>query len=71
MAHSARDAHHGIPAAAPKDRRDIPNPGSTRVPYYTPAQVPPAGTAMSADPPALFTPLKIRDVELVNRLIVS
>lgn len=64
------DTHHGVPAAPPKERPDIPNPGSKRVQYYTPEQDPPAGTAMSANPPSLFTPLKIRDIELTNRVVV-
>lgn len=42
------------------------------VPYYTPAQNPPAGTA--SDPgaaPTLFRPLRMRDVALTNRVAVS
>ncbi|KAM0276133.1 hypothetical protein ACHAQH_007059 [Verticillium albo-atrum] len=41
------------------------------VPFYTPAQEPPAGTALSKSPPTLFTPLKIRSTTLPNRLVVS
>ncbi|CAK7241465.1 MAG: NADH-dependent flavin oxidoreductase [Sporothrix thermara] len=49
----------------------LPAPG---VPFYTPAQTPPAGTPLdpaAADLPTLFTPLKIRGVELANRFVVS
>ena len=65
-------AHHNIPAAPPKPReyKDIPNPRSDAVSYYTPAQVPVAGTALSENPPAVFTPLKIRGMEMQNRVIV-
>ncbi|CAG8951153.1 hypothetical protein HYFRA_00007899 [Hymenoscyphus fraxineus] len=47
-----------------------------RVPFFTPAQEPPAGTASSPQPnntpiPKLFTPLKIRDVTFQNRIFLS
>jgi len=46
-----------------------PAPG---IPYYTPAQEPPAGSAADVSTaPTLFRPLRIRDVELTNRFIVS
>jgi len=43
------------------------------VPFYTPAQTPPAGTALDtgAEVPTLFTPLKLRDLTLQNRFAVS
>ncbi|KAF3768977.1 FMN-linked oxidoreductase [Cryphonectria parasitica EP155] len=47
------------------------------VPFYTPAQEPPAGTATALDPqdphkiPTLFQPLTIRSVTLANRFVVS
>ncbi|KAK4246876.1 NADH:flavin oxidoreductase/NADH oxidase [Corynascus novoguineensis] len=43
------------------------------VPFYTPAQNPPAGTALDtgAEVPTLFTPLKLRDLTLQNRFAVS
>lgn len=49
-----------------------PAPG---IPYYTPAQIPPAGSA-SEQPdgkavPKLFQPLKIRGLTLQNRIMVS
>ena len=43
--------------------------------YFTPAQDPPAGTALGTQDgspvPKLFTPLKIRGVQLHNRIWVS
>ncbi|AEO66102.1 uncharacterized protein THITE_2113941 [Thermothielavioides terrestris NRRL 8126] len=43
------------------------------VPFYTPAQDPPAGTALDtgAEVPTLFTPFKLRDLTLQNRFVVS
>ncbi|KAJ6586751.1 NADH-dependent flavin oxidoreductase [Mycena sp. CBHHK59/15] len=41
------------------------------VPFYTPLQSPPAGTARAAPSTLLFTPLKIRGVEFPNRVWVS
>lgn len=43
------------------------------VPFYTPAQGPPAGTALEAgaDVPTLFTPITLRGVTLQNRFVVS
>ncbi|GAW03383.1 NADH-dependent flavin oxidoreductase [Lentinula edodes] len=41
------------------------------VPFYTPLQNPPAGSARSKAKTLLFTPLKIRGVEFPNRVWVS
>ncbi|ROW10939.1 hypothetical protein VMCG_01267 [Cytospora schulzeri] len=49
------------------------------IPFYTPAQEPPTGTALDLDPahpdnnqvPTLFHPLTIRGVTLANRFVVS
>lgn len=47
------------------------------VPFYTPAQEPPSGTALNLDParprgtPTLFRPLTVRGVTLANRFVVS
>ncbi|KAK4235001.1 hypothetical protein C8A03DRAFT_46777 [Achaetomium macrosporum] len=43
------------------------------VPFYTPAQNPPAGTAVEkgAEVPTLFTPFKLRGMTLQNRFVVS
>ncbi|KAK3489466.1 NADPH dehydrogenase [Neurospora hispaniola] len=50
------------------------SPAAPGVPFYTPAQVPAAGTPLPSTPgdiPTLFTPLKIRGVELQNRFAVA
>ncbi|KAI0366918.1 FMN-linked oxidoreductase [Pilatotrama ljubarskyi] len=49
------------------------NPPAPGVPYYTPAQYPPAGTAVEdgSPLPTLFKPIKIRGVEFHNRIWVS
>ncbi|KAK4229062.1 hypothetical protein QBC38DRAFT_473619 [Podospora fimiseda] len=49
------------------------SPPAPGVPYYTPTQDPPAGTALSTDGeiPTVFTPLKIRGLTLQNRFAVS
>ena len=54
----------------------IPNPAAKGISYYTPAQIPAAGTAIDPQPecksiPKLFQPLKIRGVEFQNRIFVS
>ncbi|KAL5513122.1 OYE32_2 [Sanghuangporus vaninii] len=54
----------------------IPNVPAPNTPYFTPAQVPPAGTALDPQPdgkpiPKLFQPIKIRGVEFHNRIFVS
>ena len=51
---------------------DIPNPNAPgKRSYYTPAQDPPAGTALSENPPSLFAPLQIRDLRLHSRIMLS
>ncbi|KAF4830402.1 NADPH dehydrogenase afvA [Colletotrichum tropicale] len=49
------------------------NKPAPNVPFYTPAQEPPAGTPVDASPPAptLFQPLRIRDLTINNRVWVS
>ena len=47
------------------------NEPALNAPYFTPIQSPPAGTALSPDPPTLSTPLKIRDVTFQNRICMS
>lgn len=78
--------HHNLPTVCPdhgkgpneetQQKPDIYNEGAEGIPYYTPAQKPPAGTAVTPQPedkpvPKLFTPLKIRGVEIQNRIMVS
>lgn len=51
---------------------NVENKAAPGVPYYTPAQIPPAGTPIDkSTAPTLFTPLQVRDVETHNRLVVS
>ncbi|KAI5862724.1 FMN-linked oxidoreductase [Durotheca rogersii] len=50
----------------------IENKGAPGVPFYTPVQHPPAGTALDpAAAPTLFQPLTIRGVTLQNRFVVA
>ena len=56
--------------------QSIANKAAEGISYYTPAQVPPAGTASDpqpdgSHPPKLFQPLKLRGVTLQNRIMVS
>ena len=58
--------------SAPKIYVNVPAPN---VPYFTPAQIPPSGTAIDPQPegkpiPKLFQPIKIRGVEFHNRIFV-
>ncbi|KAM0340997.1 hypothetical protein ACHAPU_010229 [Fusarium lateritium] len=51
---------------------NIENKAACGVPYFTPAQEPPAGTPLKAESaPTLFKPLRTRGVELQNRFVVS
>ncbi|KAF8069076.1 FMN-linked oxidoreductase [Lyophyllum atratum] len=57
----------------PPNNVNIPAEG---ISYFTPAQIPPAGTAVVPQPdnrpiPKLFQPLKIRGVEFQNRIFLS
>ncbi|ROT36454.1 FMN-linked oxidoreductase [Sodiomyces alkalinus F11] len=76
--------HHGIPVSRPetpalakeeKCKHPIPNVAAQNVPFFTPAQDPPAGSAIQAADgtpiPRLFTPIQIRGVTLQNRIWVS
>ncbi|KAJ4864166.1 oxidoreductase [Trichoderma harzianum] len=48
------------------------NTAAPGVPFYTPAQNPPAGTPLNKDSvPTLFQPIKIRSLELHNRVVVA
>ncbi|KAL0564099.1 NADH-dependent flavin oxidoreductase, partial [Marasmius crinis-equi] len=55
---------------------DLPSEAAPGVPYFTPKQEPRAGTAQDPQPdgkplPLLFTPLKIRGMELHNRITLA
>ncbi|CAJ2505912.1 Uu.00g000420.m01.CDS01 [Anthostomella pinea] len=77
-------AHHSLPEPRKEtpdpqkqaEKHGIENKAASGVPFFTPAQDPPAGTAVTPQPdgkpvPKLFTPLKIRGVTLQNRIMVS
>ncbi|KAI2606791.1 FMN-linked oxidoreductase [Hypoxylon sp. NC1633] len=64
----------GLPGLA--QLRSIPNEAARGVPFYTPAQQPPAGTALDPQPngstiPKLFSPLKIRGATFQNRIALA
>jgi len=77
--------HHAIEVSRPatpaldkqqKCAKPIVNEAAEGVPFFTPAQNPPSGTAFLPDDrtkklPKLFTPIKIRDVVMPNRIWVS
>ncbi|GKZ78648.1 hypothetical protein AnigIFM56816_002419 [Aspergillus niger] len=48
----------------------IDNPPAKGIPYYTPAQTPPAGTQLEGST-KLFTPITIRNLTLPNRLFLA
>lgn len=55
---------------------DIDNKAAAGIPYYTPAQDPPAGTAANPQsdgsaPPKLFQPFKLRGLTFPNRIGVG
>lgn len=55
---------------------DIANKPAAGISYFTPAQIPPAGSAAipqsdGENPPKLFQPFKVRDVTFHNRIGVS
>lgn len=55
-----------------EDIQYIFNRAAPHIPYYTPAQTPPAGTPKDDTRlPKVFTALKIRGVQFQNRIFVS
>lgn len=70
--------HHNILESTQQDftNQNIANEPAEGISYYTPAQVPPAGTASDpqpdgSHPPKLFQPLKLRGVTFQNRIMLS
>jgi len=70
--------HHAVPTrhGETQSKPGIPNKPAPGISYFTPAQVPPSGAASDPQPdntpiPKLFTPLKIRDLTLQNRIILA
>lgn len=60
---------------SPSNLPENANLGAPNIPYFTPVQNPPAGTAFDPQPdgapiPKLFQPLRIRGVEFQNRIWV-
>jgi len=71
-------SHHGVLQlhGESKPKPGIPNKPAEGISYFTPAQIPPSGTASDPQPddkpiPKLFTPLKIRGLTLQNRIFLS
>lgn len=70
-------AHQNIPKdQLQSNLPDLPNVAAKGISYFTPAQNPPAGTALDPQPngkavPKLFQPLKIRGLVAQNRIVVS
>ena len=69
--------HHNVAVSEQLDYTgpNIVNEPAEGISYFTPAQVPPAGTALDPQPngapiPKLFQPLKLRGVTLQNRIMV-
>ncbi|KAK4444728.1 hypothetical protein QBC34DRAFT_359505 [Podospora aff. communis PSN243] len=67
--------HHNRQDAS-DDKNTIYNEAAEGIPYYTPTQKKPSGTAVDPQPngkpiPKLFTPLKIRNLTLQNRIMLS
>jgi hypothetical protein len=60
--------------ASKRDANEFYNKPAKGISYYTPAQDPPSGTLLDVEEgkkePKLFTPLKIRGLELQNRIMV-
>lgn len=69
--------HHNVLEAAEQDLsgQGIVNRAAKGISYYTPAQIPAAGTASDpqpdgSHPPKLFRPLTLRGVTFQNRIMV-
>ncbi|KAF2193940.1 FMN-linked oxidoreductase [Zopfia rhizophila CBS 207.26] len=68
-------SHHGVPCDVKGEPHNV-NKAAPGISYFTPAQSPPAGTALgmkdgSDKIPKLFTPLKLRGQTLHNRIMLS
>lgn len=71
-------AHHNVHESKDQDfsHQSIENRAAEGISYYTPAQLPPAGTASDpqpngSKPPKLFQPLELRGVTLQNRIMAG
>ncbi|KAK3613455.1 NADH-dependent flavin oxidoreductase [Elasticomyces elasticus] len=67
-------AHHNISHEVEGESHNVNRP-ATGISYFTPTQLPPAGTALILEDqktvPKLFKPLKLRGITLQNRIILS
>lgn len=67
-------SHHAVEADIKEEPHNV-NKAAPGIPYFTPAQDPPAGTALVTEEtksvPKLFKPLKIRGLILNNRITLS
>jgi len=68
-------SHHAV-CEDIKEESHIANRAAPGISYFTPAQVPPAGTALDPQPngkpiPKLFQPLKLRGMTMQNRVMLS
>lgn len=67
-------SHHNITHKPEEEPHNV-NRAAPGVPYFTPAQTPPAGTALvfedTKSVPKLFKPLKLRGLTLQNRIMLS
>lgn len=71
---STLSAHHAVEADIKGELKHV-NRAALDMPYFTPAQLPPAGTALvtkdTKTVPKLFKPLKLRGLTLNNRITVA
>ena len=67
-------SHHAVETDIKEEPHNV-NKAAPGIPYFTPAQDPPAGTALVTDEtksvPKLFKPLKLRGLTLNNRITLS
>jgi len=67
-------SHHAVEADIKEEPHNV-NKAAPGIPYFTPAQDPPAGTALVTEEtksvPKLFKPLKLRGLTLNNRITLS
>ncbi|CBX96213.1 hypothetical protein IAQ61_001389 [Plenodomus lingam] len=84
MGEDTTHSHHAVEKDIPEDKHlkqvpkqdELRNKAAPNAPYFTPEQSPPAGTALgmldgSSKIPKLFQPLKLRGLQLQNRLALS
>ncbi|EMC99563.1 hypothetical protein BAUCODRAFT_29934 [Baudoinia panamericana UAMH 10762] len=67
-------SHHNVSQGVEEEPHNV-NRAAKGISYFTPAQLPPAGTALvvdgQKDVPKLFKPLKLRGVTFQNRIMLS